>query len=783
MSGPRYFHIKLLIMKFFFKKYLLPVTCYIFFNCFGAHAQQLLPQYNPSHEEIISRYKESSLRDSLAKNSIFKTSVRPTWLANGTGFFYTNILKDSVIEYVFVNTVTGKKTKLFNDIKLADVLSKAANEKVNANHLWLKDFRMDSSATQLSFGYREKNYQYNIKTNDLKNVDTFPPDRLQKKHGFTGKHWFWENYSTDSISPDKKYAAYIKNNNLFIQPVDDNNAAVQYTKDGTAEKPYGSLAWSPDSKYVVGYHITPVEDSNVYYVLSSVPGTTRGQLRSHPYKQPGDPFTSYEMFICPVEKKSTIKVTTPIIDFYEAPLLYWAKDNTHFYYEKVDRGHQRYRMIEVNVADGSTKNVIDEQTKTFIYDDRIYTHYIPATNEFIWTSEKDGWQHIYLIDALTGTQKNEITKGDYVVKNIDSVDERKRQIWFSATGVNKGEDVYYTHYYRIDFDGKNLIDLTPAHANHTVIFSPDTKYYLDTYSTISTAPVTELHLTATGKKIADIEQADISQYLAVVKRLPERFIAKGRDRITNIYGDVFLPTNFDSAKRYPIIENIYAGPQDSYTPAGFMPYRSEMQSLADLGFVVVELDGMGTANRSKAFHDVCWHNIADAGFPDRILWMKALAKKYPFADTARIGLYGTSAGGQNALGGLLFHPEWYKAAVASCGCHDNRIDKQWWNEQWMGYPVGPWYAEQSNVTNAGKLQGSLLLMVGEADNNVPPESTYRVADALIKADKTFDFITFPGRDHGSGGAYGAIKRQDFFVQHLLGVQPPNRNRGELAGSK
>ncbi|HEY5405817.1 MAG TPA: prolyl oligopeptidase family serine peptidase [Ginsengibacter sp.] len=768
-------------MQFFILKRLVPVS-YLLACCLNMFAQQPLQQYKPSHEEIITRYKESALRDSLAKNTILKTSVRPTWFRNSSGFEYANILKDSAIEYVYVDAATGKKSKPFDNIKLADILSKAANETIDANHLGLKDFMIDSNANQLSFNYREKHYQYNIKTNTLQNIDSLPRDRSQKKHEFIEKHWFWENYSTDSISPDKKYAAYIKDNNLFIQPV-AGGAAVQYTKDGTAEKPYGSLAWSPDSKYVIGYHITPVKDSSIYYVLSSVPNTTRGQLRSYEYKQPGDPFTTYEMFIFTVQQNTSTKVNTPIIDFYEAPLLYWTKDNRHFYYEKVDRGHQRYRMIEVDVANGNTRNIIDEQTKTFIYDDRIYVRYLQATNEFVWTSEKDGWRHIYLVDAINGTQKNEITKGDYVVKDIDSVDEKKREIWFSATGMNAGEDAYNVHYYRIGFDGKNLINLTPAKADHYLIYSPDTKYYLDTYSDLNTPPVTELHNTATTKKIAEVERADIRAYLAIAKRLPIRFIAKGRDDVTDIYGDVFLPTVFDSTKSYPIVENIYAGPQDSYVPVSFMPYRSEMQSLADLGFIVVQLDGMGTANRSKAFHDVCWHNIADAGFPDRILWMKALAKKYPFADTTRVGLYGTSAGGQNALGALLFHPEWYKASVASCGCHDNRVDKQWWNEQWMGYPVGPWYEEQSNVTNASKLHGALMLIVGEADNNVPPESTYRVADALIKAHKTFDFLTIPGSDHTTGGAYGNMKRKDFFVQHLLGVFPPDWNNDELTGSK
>ncbi len=231
-------------------------------------------------------------------------------------------------------------------------------------------------------------------------------------------------------------------------------------------------------------------------------------------------------------------------------------------------------------------------------------------------------------------------------------------------------------------------------------------------------------------------------------------------------GDCFLPTRFDSTKKYPVIENIYAGPQDSFVPKAFTT-GGEMQSLAELGFIVVQIDGMGTFNRSKKFHDVCWHNLADAGFADRILWIKALGAKYPYVDTAKVGLYGTSAGGQNALGGLLFHPGFYKAAVSSCGCHDNRVDKQWWNEQWMGYPVGRHYEEQSNITNAYKLEGDLLLIVGEEDTNVPPESTYRVADALIKANKNFDFLAIPGMGHSDGGAYGKKKKERFFCKEVI----------------
>src|SRR5262249_33898976 len=255
---------------------------------------------------------------------------------------------------------------------------------------------------------------------------------------------------------------------------------------------------------------------------------------------------------------------------------------------------------------------------------------------------------------------------------------------------------------------------------------------------------------------------------------PEVFVAKGRDGKTDIWGIISRPKGFDPKKTYPVIESIYAGPQGSFVPKSFSPFR-RFSALTDLGFVVVQIDGMGTANRSKAFHDVCWHNLKDAGFPDRIAWHKAVAKKYPWYDVDRVGLVGTSAGGQNAAGGVLFHPDFYKAAVAACGCHDNRMDKASWNEQGMGHPVGPWYAESSNVDNAHRLRGKLMLIVGELDTNVPPESTFRVADALIRAGKDFDLLVVPNAGHGPGGAYGQRRMHDFFVRHLLGTAPPHRN--------
>jgi dipeptidyl aminopeptidase/acylaminoacyl peptidase len=286
--------------------------------------------------------------------------------------------------------------------------------------------------------------------------------------------------------------------------------------------------------------------------------------------------------------------------------------------------------------------------------------------------------------------------------------------------------------------------------------------------------VTELRRERDGQLIVKLEEADISELKNRGWTPLEVFKAKGRDGHTDIWGVIARPRDFDPHKKYPVIESIYAGPQGSFVPKAFSAVN-RYSSLANLGFIVVQIDGMGTANRSKAFHDVCWKNLKDAGFPDRILWHQAVAAKYPYYDISRVGIYGTSAGGQNALGALLFHGHFYKAAVAACGCHDNRMDKASWNEQWMGYPVGPQYAASSNVEHAKNLTGKLLLIVGELDTNVPPESTMRVVDALIKANKDFELLVVPGMGHSNGGSYGTRRMQDFFLRHLQGVNPPDRN--------
>ncbi|WP_343668767.1 DPP IV N-terminal domain-containing protein [Chitinophaga sp.] len=727
---------------------------------------QSLPPYQPSIAEEKTAYQQAAHLDSIIRGKAYKLTVKPHWQADNKSFWYKNYLADSTVEFILVDAVKGTKAPAFDHEKLA-----AALKIYDSKHLPITDLIIDKNT--LKFAIKEQWYEY--KNGQCTPAKT-PATTIPQTNFREVSRWFFhdDNTASDTTSPNKEWITSIQNGNVFLKAAGATDS-MQLTTDGNIDQPYGALKWSPDSKYFVGYRIRPEKIKSIHHLLSSLPDQTRARLDTEEYAQPGDPFTSFEMFIFNTADKKATKVNTPLYDFLGKPYLRWRKDDPRYFtYEKADRGHQRFRIIEVDAANGNTRNLVDEQTKTFIYESRIFTHYLESTNEIIWSSEKDGWYHLYLVDAIKGTIKNEITKGPYVVRDIDSVDEKKREIWFKASGMNPGEDPYNIHYYRISFDGTHLVALTKENAQHNLSFSPDRTYYLDNYSRPDLPPVTTLHRTIDGRQIMEVEKADLHDYFATGMRMPEVFTAKARDGQTDIWGIVCRPRNFDSTRRYPVIENIYAGPQDAFVPKTFMTF-GEMQSLAELGFIVVQIDGMGTANRSKAFHDVCWQNLADAGLPDRILWIKALAGKYPYVDTTRVGLYGTSAGGQNAAGALLFHPEFYKAAVSSCGCHDNRVDKQWWNEQWMGYPVGPHYAAQSNVTNAGKLKGKLLLIVGEADNNVPPESTYRVVDALIKANKDFDLLVVPGMGHSDGGPYGRMKKRDFFVKNLLGVTPPDRN--------
>ncbi len=445
----------------------------------------------------------------------------------------------------------------------------------------------------------------------------------------------------------------------------------------------------------------------------------------------------------------------------------WRPDGSAFRFLYNERGHRTMRVIEVS-TNGAVRAIVDERCDTFFcYSSKLFLEFLDETGELLWMSERSGWNHLYLYDAKTGEVKNAVTSGEWVVKSVKSVDHAARKVYFMAVGVVPGQDPYYEHYCVANLDGSGFRVLTEGDGTHTVKVLDGGLEFEDKWSRVDMPPVVVVRSRADGRLLRELARGDAAAERRDGWRPPERFAAPGRDGATMIYGVIWRPKDFDPSRRYPVVESIYAGPHDAHVPKAFAKWHQE-EDLADAGFIVVKIDGMGTNWRSKKFHDVAWKNLADAGFPDRIAWMKAAAAAHPEMDISRVGIYGGSAGGQNAMGALLFHGDFYKAAVADCGCHDNRMDKIWWNEQWMGWPVGPEYAAQSNSENAARLRGDLLLMVGEVDENVDPASTYKVVDALIKADKYFEFLMIPGGGHCAGlcGDYGWRRLKDFFRRKL-----------------
>jgi dipeptidyl aminopeptidase/acylaminoacyl peptidase len=577
-------------------------------------------------------------------------------------------------------------------------------------------------------------------------------------------------------SPDDRWEAFIKSDNVWLRDK-KNDTEKALSTDGNAEDPYtDNFAWSPDSKKLAVIRTKPAQEHKVYMVESSPKDQIQPRLHTIDYLKPGDRIALERPRLFDVESGKPAGISDTLFENpWNISELHWTPDSREFTFLYNQRGHQVMRVVALDAATGAARAIVDEQCATFFdYSGKFFQQHLDATHELIWMSERDGWNHLYLYDTATGTVKNQITRGEWVVRGVERVDEEKRQIWFRAGGIIPGQDPYYVHYCRVNFDGTGLVLLTGGDGTHQISFLPDGQWIIDSWSRVDLAPVTELRRAPDGRRVCELERGDMSRLLKTGWKAPERFVSKGRDGKTDIYGVICRPTNFNPRKKYPVIENIYAGPQDAFVPKAFRALSS-MQTLAELGFIVVQMDGMGTSQRSKAFHDVCWKNLGDAGFPDRIAWIRAAAEKHPEMDIKRMGIYGGSAGGQNALGGLLTHGDFYKVGVADCGCHDNRMDKIWWNEQWMGWPVGPHYAEQSNVTLAHKLQGKLLLIVGELDSNVDPASTMQVANALVKADKDFDLLVIPGSNHGAAESpYGTRRRADFFVRHLLGIEPRSR---------
>ena len=676
--------------------------------------------------------------DTILKCSdrVYSPAIHPEWIDSSHYFWYKNHEKEGDFYYL-VNAESGKKQRA-----------------------------ADKKGLAVFFSKKQKGLAESLLKEEEKK-----PDRWHRRG----------EAPVPVVSPDKKWEAYVKDNNLYISPVRDEKEKdkpkeeIALTMDGTTNLRYDawSIIWSPDSRKLATVKVRDVQERRIPLIESSPSSQKQPILQWRDYAKPGDVLPVYLPVLFDVEARRQVALdVAPYENQYYLNLTGWRKDSRAFTFEFNQRGHQRYVIGEVNAADGSIRHLVDEQTKTFIYYYNNYRYDLDDGKELLWISERDGWRHLYLIDGTNGQVKQQVTKGEWVVRQVDYVDETNRVVYFTASGFNKGEEPYNLHYCRINLDGTGFTDMTPENGNHRVTFSADRSYFTDVYSRPDLPPVSQLKRTSDASVVAGLQRCDVSALQAEGWQMPEVFCAKGRDGQTDIWGNIYRPMHFDASKSYPVVEFIYAGPHDSHVDKDFKPAHHLVSKLVELGFIVVSIDGMGTSNRSKAFHDVCWKNLKDAGFPDRIAWMKAAGAKYKYMDLNRVGIYGWSAGGQNAMAALLFHNDFYKVAVALCGCHDNRMDKIWWNEQWMGYPIDASYSTSSNVDNAYRLKGKLLLINGELDDNVDPASTLQVVSALMKANKNFEQLYLPGKTHSLGGPFEMHKMHDFFVKNLLGQEPP-----------
>ena len=715
--------------------------------------------------------------------AVYRDRVEPHWFQNNARFWYRNQLADGASEFVVVDAQKGTRERAFDHTRTADALCKVIGQKVTADHLPFDnlDFDAESGAVMLSGGGKswrlvlatyavDPIVSTSIKEKPTTTSQPVPirPTRNRPRRGNPGS-----DAARGQKSPDGKWVVSISNNNLALRP-SDADEGLPLSEDGKAGDAYSlnQLWWSPDSQYLVALREEAAQEHSIYTVESSPKDQLQPKLRTLHYLKPGDRIAHPRPRLFHVASRKPVPINDELFaNPWSIEDLRWAADSSHFTFVYNQRGHQALRILGVNATDGIVRTIVDESSKTFIdYSGKYYCNWI-NDSELIWMSERDGWNNLYLVDAKSGRIKNAITPGDFVVQSIVKVNEQGRQIWFRAGGVRPGQDPYYSHLCRVNFDGSGFTILTEGDGTHVVQWSPDERFLIDSWSRVDLPPVNELRDARTGGLICKLEEADAGEiFSSRGGRWPERFIAKGRDGVTDIHGVIIFPRDYDPAKKYPVVENIYAGPQDFFTPKAFRTRYGHQQQIADRGMIVVQCDGMGTSGRSRAFHDVCWKNLKDAGFPDRIAWIKAAAVTHAAMDLNRVGIYGGSAGAQNAMAAVLWHNDFYKVAVADCGCHDNRMDKIWWNEQWMGWPIGPEYAANSNVVNANLLQGKLLLIFGELDDNVDPSSTLQVVNALEKADKDFELVVITGAHHGAAETpYGSRRRLEFLTRHLLGA--------------
>jgi dipeptidyl-peptidase-4 len=715
---------------------------------------------------------------------VLRGPVRATWLAGDGGRFWYRNLVENGSEFVLVDPVKRTKAPAFDHAKVAGTLSVAAGGRYDATHLPFTQFTYSADGRSIAFTVEGRGWACDVAGSSC--ASTKSPEAASARK--------------EVVSPDGKLAAFIRHDNLWVRNL---ATAVEkpLTTDGVNDFGYATdnagwtksdnpvLLWSPDSKKIATFQQDQRGVGEMYLVDTKVGHPT---LHAWKYPLPGDETVTtiqrvvihldgprvVRLKIAPDQHRGTItddiKGRSTEWDDVE-----WSADSKQLAFVSTSRDHKHEQFRVANPDTGDVRDLFDEKVATY-FESGMGTanwRFLPATNEVVWLSERDNWAQLYLYDLQTGRLKNQVTTGESNVTQVVRVDEKQRLIYFIGVGREKGRDPYFRHLYRVGFDGKNLALLTPADADHDVALSPSGSLFVDNYSRPDVKSTSVLRA-ADGAQVLALEEANLSKLVAAGWKPPIPFTVKARDGVTDLYGLMFCPTGFDPSKKYPIINNIYPGPQTgSVGSRGFSASRGDTQALAELGFIVVQIDGMGTPWRSKTFHDAYFGDMGDNTLPDQVSGMKQLAQRFPWIDIDRAGIYGGSGGGYATAGAMFRYPDFFKVGVSTSGNHDNRGYEDDWAEKWQGLLVKKAdgtsnYDDQANQNHAKNLKGKLLLAHGTMDNNVPPYNTLLVVDALIKANKDFDLVLFPNRGHGLGESYMIRRRWDYFVRHLLGAEPP-----------
>lgn len=599
-----------------------------------------------------------------------------------------------------------------------------------------------------------------------------------------------------SVSPDGKKAVFIRDFNLWMRDT-ANNAETQLTVDGIENFGYATdnagwrksnspiVLWSPDSKKIATYRQDQRHVSDMYLATTNV-GAPKLEAWKYPLPQDTDVIRIYRIII-EIESKKIVPLKM-LPDVRRGTLCddiacsgsfddnEWNADATQLAFVSTSRDHKSAKFRVADAATGDVRDIYEEVVPTQYESGQgsVNWRFLPDTKEFIWYSERDDWGHLYLYDLSTGKIKNQITKGSFVVTRLLKVDAENRVLFFEANGREAGRDPYFSHFYRVDFDGGNLKLLTPEDANHQITLSPDGKYFVDNFSKPDVPPIAVLR-DMEGRLVATLEKADVSRLMATGWRPPTPISVKSRDGRWDLYGLMFTPSNLNPNAKYPVINYVYPGPQGGGVGSrSFSASRSDHQAVAELGFVVVVIDGTCNPDRSKSFHDVCYGNMADNTLEDQIAGLKQLAAKYSYMDLNRVGIWGHSGGGFATAAAMFRFPDFYKVGISESGNHENRNYEDDWGERYIGLISGDNYEKQANQNIAKNLKGKLLIAHGNMDDNVPPYNSYLVVDALIKANKDFDLLIFPNARHGYGSdsLYMMRRRWDYFVKNLLGAEPP-----------